>query len=436
METSMNLKRMFLAALAVLTLASCSKEEVGQDPTAAEGVETLMSMSINRLKANSRAHYGDLDVTSEESTIEEVTVYIFNALGILEEVVDFDANTSTKTFKVTTGDKTFLAAANIPSLPTFTKGVTNLTTIKNAELSVANIAVAATDDQFWMTSLSDNTTATLVEITDPAYVPSSANDITIPVGRAVAKVGVYFNPTTQPGDGSLSGVKYKMHNNPVKMRLFTSNDAAGNRITPFYSATYAAANYFNNATYLATGVTFDAVLNKNLHDYPSYMTENSNLSPTKGNATLVMIKGVYTPGDVLDPATGATDAAWSSGDDFWRIANLDGSGNVISYEPEYYSVDPTTDLVIIAPQRVDKYTGGEAYYGLWLNDATQTNTVDRYTIKRNQYWSVEVTSVSGCGAPDEGGVIVEPGEELDADTYMKATISVEAWDDVEHPGGI
>jgi len=449
-QTSMKLRSILIAALAALTFASCSKDENGVPPVPTEGKDTYMSITLNTVKANTRAHYGNVNVTDEEKAIGDVTLYIFDSTGFLEKTVTFDATdvaARTKTFTITTGEKTFLAAVNIPGQPTFANGTTSISKVKEAVMNVADIDVPAkietpaADSRFWMTSLNDNTKATLVEITDPTAVGGTANDVTIPVGRVVAKVGVYYNPQSEPTDGALvpATVMYKAHNNPNKTMLFTSLNAAGNRVTPYFST---AGTYFNNTTYLPTTATFDSGDNKMYHDRPSYLMENSNASPTKLNTSFVMIKGEYQPTEVTDPDDAST-AAPASGASFWRIAKVDGSGNRTGeYLPAYYSKDPDvaqnpSSTVTLAADEVSvEYVGGVAYYGLWLSNDQESGTVNRYTVKRNQYWSVEVTSVSGCGEPDEPGVTETPDPDLDAETYMTATIEVEAWEEVERPGGI
>lgn len=449
----MKLRSIFVAALAAMTFVSCSNdktEEPGGGVTTPTGAETVMKLSLKRAQAT-KAHYGDLNVDAAkgEDLIKAVRVYIFNDMNVLEEWVDFAANEDEKTFIITTGPKTFHASVNMASAALFTPTkAMPLSEVKAKELAnsdiakVTDILADGTNAGFWMSTLADDQTETIEAATkDEVEGAAQKNNVEIEVGRAMAKVGVYYDPATasQTG-GTLTSVKYKMHNNPVKTMVLPSFNTAGHRVTPFYSASYAAANYFNNTTYLSTELTGGK------HTAPSYITENSNKVPAKGNSTFAMIEGVYTPTDNLVNADGTdyTGAALTPGADFWRIANYQDLGlpteKFLNYETGIYVAQPAAGQVNPASQKALKYDGGKSYYGIWLkNDAISNadlKTVEKHTIARNSYWSVTITSVSGPGSNEEGGVVIDPEIPIDEDTYMQATMSVVDWDEVSHSGGI
>lgn len=435
----MKTKLLSAILLSAMLAASCSKENSSPEPGAVEGAETFMSLTIDRARANTRAHYGDLDATDAESVINDVTIYILDKNDFLEKTVNFPSGTSTQTFTITTGPKTFLAAVNIPSLPNFANGTTHISEIQAVTLNVADIGVPvfidptnpSTDSNIWMTTLDDTNIADLIEL-DEASVPNSVNDVEIKVGRAVAKVGVYYNPSQTPADGDIdaSSVVYKAANNPDKMMLFPSVNSSGYRVTPYMSTT---GSYFDNADYLTTGLD-----SNNEHEYPSYIMENSNVNVSNDNASFVYVRGEYRPLQVIDPDDGSL-SSYTPGTSFWRIAKM-VSGKRDSWQAGYYSKDPdvsvnsSSTVTLAVDEQSFEYSNGEAYYGLWLMNDQESGTVNRYTVKRNQYWSVEITSVSGCGEPDENGV--KEGPDPEAETYMRASITVEGWESVERPGGI
>ncbi len=422
----MKIKSLLAVALAATTLFSCSKEDDhGPGTGFAEGVETFVKVNIHQAANNTKAHYGDLSATAEESVINDVQLFIFDDKGVFEQRVDYTTSAISGVVKTTTGKKTFMAAVNFPApLP----NPTTLADLKAAanEVAIANIAAAATDNNFWMTNVED-LEITLTTAVSEADADAGLNDITINVGRAVAKVGVYFNAPAS-ADGELTNVQYRVRNNPNRMRAFTSYDAAGNRITPYYNTAYNAANYFDNPTWLDTDLDMS-----NEHAYPSYMTENSNLVPTQQNSTYVEITGQFelAATTLVYDEDGLNPVAPVPGANFWRVYNTTTG----AYGSKYYREIPTAAEIAAEGGDVaaEYLTGGTCYYGLWLTDGTQSTTVDQSTIRRNTYWSVEILTVNGPGSHQ---TVVPGPDPLDEVTHIRANITVIPWEGVEQPGGI
>lgn len=372
-----------------------------------------------------------------ENYISDVRLYMFNSVGVLEAVEDFDPNQTLRTFQATTGSKSFVALVNMgANLPAHTLNSTSLTNFLEQVEAIADLSDIAADNAFWMSN-STPVAATLAEWDGTTGTVPTANDVRISVARMVAKIGVEFAPSTQIGGGKLepSTVEYKINNNPASTRLFSKRDAAGFLVTPFYDQTYASGNYWPevDADYKTTSVgtittgEFDATS-------VGYMLENSNIDPVGGNATYAVIRGQWVPDELLDqdglyPLN--TNPSINNGT-FWRIKNAAGD-----YYPEFYYELPVS--VLVSGDTPVEYTNGIAYYALYINDTEKSLAAeDKYVIERNTQWAVTITSVSGCGDSSEGELpgIVDPTDPLDVDSYIQASISVVDWVERGQLGGI
>lgn len=237
---------------------------------------------------------------------------------------------------------------------------------------------------------------------------------------------------TQPASGELSDVKFLLANNPKKMHYMAYVNNLGQLETPFFGdASVTAANYYPDLGVVTAGDFTDAN-----GTATAYGMENSNKEVKKGNATYALIQGKFTPKQVVDK-NGSNAAA---GADFWRIRLTDGS-----FTPEFYNEDPTTgsDFIDIkagdSGAAVVKYTGGECYYAFYLADNSVSNNATlKYTVKRNSFWKMTITDVSGVGSNTPGGVVsdLEVEDPIEANTFIKGTIQVLDWSVYNQSGGI
>lgn len=149
---------------------------------------------------------------------------------------------------------------------------------------------------------------------------------------------------------------------------------------------------------------------------------------------MAMIKGYFVPSTLLtadgqsvdsnpDPANGKVT--------FWRIATVrDGRR---TYDDGYYASQPVAALITADKEAVE-FVNGECYYPVWLaND--QSGNENKYTVKRNSYYKVTITSVTGAGGVDPGDVI-DPEIPLDRQVTIGVNITVSNWDDVDQSTGI
>ena len=207
----------------------------------------------------------------------------------------------------------------------------------------------------------------------------------------------------------------------------------------------------------------------------SYLTENSPKEAKRHKVTCLSIKAKWTPNDqaiILD-ANGAaaadqaaalakiTKAAGAGGNDgtFYRVQKWD-NGLIVGYCPGIYADMPTAwhevgtaintetgegQLTDDAADRdaakrdggylIVEYTNGIAYYAYWMKSTNTGAIAEKYALKRNNHYKVNIISVDGVGEPTEDDNL-DKDEDLEADTYMKATIEVLNWNVVDIEGGI
>lgn len=78
------------------------------------------------------------------------------------------------------------------------------------------------------------------------------------------------------------------------------------------------------------------------------------------------------------------------------------------------------------------YTNGECYYRINIQDKTYAENNNLfYSLTRNNFYQVNITSISGIGYPNESDVTIDPETPISQKTHMQAHISVEKWTVVE-----
>lgn len=362
---------------------------------------------------------------------------------------------------------------------------------------IANISGATTDNKFWMSNVyklgaTIEDQVTVLEKSQGDVVggtDETANNFTIYIGRMTGKVTLSFSDAlvVNSGDGTFDkdNAEYRVRNNPKRFYTFPVYEGT-QLISPYYNRTYDLPNptdYDDNNTKVGKNDFFD-----NGHDgggpgthtfvntkTNSYLTENSPKEAKRHKVTFLSIKAKWTPNDqaiILD-ANGAaaadqaaalakiTKAAGAGGNDgtFYRVQKWD-NGLIVGYCPGIYADMPTAwhevgtaintetgegQLTDAAADRdaakrdggylIVEYTNGIAYYAYWMKSTNTGAIAEKYALKRNNHYKVNIISVDGVGEPTEDDNL-DKDEDLEADTYMKATIEVLNWNVVDIEGGI
>lgn len=439
-----------LAAASMLTFASCETEApTEKTPTdgVVEGIPTTATISLTNSGPSTMAD-DDASGTASESKITDATLFVFNNADVLESIVKFEAADITAkkvTFETTTGAKRLFACINMNdkvtawNFKTVTTAanpgeITTLAQFKKKEQAIANFTDITADNNFWMTNLEAQPSQ--VTVTDAV----ASNKFTVNVGRACAKVSLAVGAGVTGSGGELSSVSYIVKQNPNKMYLMPvyngTNYTGKQLLTPYYDAAASANNYISSAS---------VVLNPATTAKPTYMTENSNSAILAGKATYLEVKGTWTPNlENTREANGSqSTVALTTGAPFWRIAQYDKTptapdAKITGYVNEFcYKALPTVQMG--TNQAPVKFENGVCYYAIFVQDknaGTDKELPLRYTIKRNSFFKVVITSISGPGSNDPGGVVPDPDKPVESTINMEVSIAVQNWTIADLNAGI
>lgn len=331
----------------------------------------------------------------------------------------------------------------------------------------------------------DETTAAGGDGDDPA-----TNNFKVYIGRMVSKVTPTFaaeaDLVINSGDGTIETkdgtvvAEYRVRNNPKRFYTFPVYEGV-QLVSPYYDKAYnpidgtgvypdalGAADFFDNGHDNGGNHTFV----KTATD--SYLTENSPQEAKRHKVTFLSIKAKWTPnanallldadGSIADDAAATlqkiTDAApTGNGGTFYRVQKWQG-GKIVGYCPGIYAETPTgwTEVggtpnnnagektTAVADRNAAKasvdpcylivtYDQGMAYWAYWMRSRLDGTIAEKYALKRNNHYKVNIISVDGVGEPTEDDNL-DKDEDLEADASMKATIEVLNWNVVDIEGGI
>lgn len=402
-----------------------------------------------------------------------------------------------KTFATTTGKKRLYALANLEDYSAI-ENIFNGQTAANKKLSnvckviqqIADISGATTDNKFWMSNVYklgatiedqvevlnvDETTAAGGNGDDPA-----TNNFKVYIGRMTGKVTLSFSDAlvvnSKDGTFDKDNAEYRVRNNPKRFYTFPVYEGT-QLISPYYHRTYDLPNptdYDDANTKVGKNDFFD-----NGHDgggpgihtfvntkTNSYLTENSPKEAKRHKVTFLSIKAKWTPskdalflnanGSVAGDLSGTIAG---NGGTFYRVQKWE-NGKIVGYCPGIYAETPTnwTDVggtpgngagalnTAVADRNAAKasadacylivtYDQGMAYWAYWMRSRLDGTIAEKYALKRNNHYKVNIISVDGVGEPTEDDNL-DKDEDLEADASMKATIEVLNWNVVDIEGGI
>lgn len=437
---------------------------------------------------------GTSQATEVEKKITDAVVLVFNSDDVLENYVKFEdaelaAAPYAKIFATTTGKKRLYALANLGDYSKI-EAIFNGQTAANKKLSnvckviqeIADISGATTDNKFWMSNVY-KLGATIEDQVTVQKGDENTNNFTIYIGRMVSKVTPRFaaDLVVNSGDGTIKtdNAEYRVRNNPNRFFSFPVYNAAGLLTSPYYDRNYTdggsyvadglgAGDFFDNGTAAAFGKTMGQ---------DSYLTENSPKEAKRHKVTFLSIKAKWEPNakaiilsaDGSYAANQAAELAKITGGDgsFYRVQKWE-NGLITGYCPGIYADIPAAwhevgtaintetkagQLTDAAADRdeaktkskdaqnankaylVVKYTDGIAYWAYWMRSRLDGTIAEKYALKRNNHFKVNIISVDGVGDPNEDDNL-DKDEDLEADASMKATIEVLNWNVVDIEGGI
>ena len=421
-----------LAAISMLSFASCETDPAAEKNLASdvvEGIPTTATITLTNAPSTMATESGE----SNESQIDNATLYVFNNADVLESIVPFsveDIGAKKVTFQTTTGAKRLFVCANMNNIlanfnfKTVTTAanptaVTKLDAFKKTQAAIANFTSINADNKFWMTNLE-------AQPAQETVTANGANKFTVSIGRACAKVRLSLGTGVVGSGGTLKNLKFKTKNNPNTMYLMPVYEGANytgkQLLTPYYGAD-VQGTYIDGSAQVSFTTTGGV----------SYLTENSNESIKAGKASYLEVEGIWTPNqDQIVDENGNHTTVGLTGGTFWRIAKYDGDpasgGKIIGYKPYCYNASPKTGVE--ANQKAIQYQGGKCYYAIYLQDknaGTDQELKLRYTVKRNTLFDVVISSISGPGANDPGGVVPDPDQPVETVVSMEVSISIAPW---------
>lgn len=398
-----------------------------------------------------------------------------------------------KTFATTTGKKRLYALANLENYSKI-EAIFNGQTAADKKLSnvckviqqITDISGATEANKFWMSNVYKHG-ATIEDQVTVQKGDENTNNFTIYIGRMVSKVTPKFadNLVINSGDGTIEKnehgtvvAEYRVRNNPTRFFSFPVYNEAGLLTSPYYDRNYTEGGSYD-ADGLGAGDYFDNGHDADVADgiahtfvaagTDSYLTENSPKDAKRHKVTFLSIKAKWEPnknatflaanGTKMDAADGMEAIKTTNQGTFYRVQKWK-SGKIEGYCPGIYTAQPTafhkeiiddatdgaqdelvTREVAKADQTADTkyvvatYTNGMAYWAYWMRSRLDGTIAEKYALKRNNHYKVNIISVDGVGDPNEDDNL-DKDEDLEADASMKATIEVLNWNVVDIEGGI
>lgn len=437
---------------------------------------------------------GTSQATEVEKKITDAVVLVFNSDDVLENYVKFeDAELATapyaKTFATTTGKKRLYALANLGDYSAIEKifNGTDGHTAADKKLSnvckviqqIANISGATTDNKFWMSNVY-KLGATIEDQVTVQKGDENTNNFTIYIGRMTGKVSLDFAAqlAIKSNDGTFDkdNAQYRVRNNPKRFYTFPVYEGT-QLISPYYNRTYDLPNptdYADANTNVGKNDFFDNGHSPDgthafvAHDVDSYLTENSPKEAKRHKVTFLSIKAKWTPNEnalylntngTVDAGGTVKTAIEGNQGTFYRVQKWQG-GKIVGYCPGIYAETPANWTEVggtpgddagklftpVADRNaakasadacylIVKYDQGMAYWAYWMRSRLDGTIAEKYALKRNNHYKVNIISVDGVGEPTEDDNL-DKDEDLEADASMKATIEVLNWNVVDIEGGI
>ena len=463
-----------------------------------EGIPTYATVSLSQgTGAGTYADAGDYvngnsPASEAEKKITDAVVLVFNSDDVLENYVKFEdaelaAAPYAKIFATTTGKKRLYALANLGDYSKI-EAIFNGQTAANKKLSnvckviqeIADISGATTDNEFWMSNVY-KLGATIEDQVTVQKGNENTNNFTIYIGRMTGKVTLSFSDAlvVNSGDGTFGkdAAQYRVRNNPKRFYTFPVYEGT-QLISPYYNRTYdlpTPTDYADANTNVGKNDFFDnGHADGGNHTFvptatDSYLTENSPKEAKRHKVTFLSIKTKWEPtenalflnanGSVADNKTAEIAKITGNQGTFYRVQKWE-NGKIVGYCPGIYAETPTAwtevggtpgndvgqKTTAVADRDAAKgsadacylivtYDQGMAYWAYWMRSRLDGTIAEKYALKRNNHYKVNIISVDGVGEPTEDDNL-DKDEDLEADASMKATIEVLNWNVVDIEGGI
>jgi hypothetical protein len=489
------MKKILLSLAAIATLASCSNDDLGNDPNnPGNGEQTYVQFTLNskETKAMTRA---DVD---PEITIKEASFYIFSA-GLLEAQIAVTAANKSGEIATTTGVKEVIILANTKSnwtelgvgkpFPTLVTGskiadvralledlkANNpyLTTPVTGALDYANTDVAeATAKGFIMTS------STVIDV-QPGGTRVNPIVIHTPAFRAGSKLALAVDETALnassvrkkiPGAISLSHFALTQTTKNIHLGRQQYQEGANSidQATGNPLATLPALN--TEKTYKGEISTPEGLVGyDHLYGYsdlksnetPSTFAPNAwKKSEAKAatNSALGITNYQFIPENIIAglaagskanrgevtfssvkmtylPTKGEMKNSAALGDvghSFFAIQHKES--RELAYDKFFHSANEGNEHLTENPNnmhQVVEYVKGVMYYRVDLSNVQHNGTIHKYSIFRNSQYLVDVNSIIDYGMPNVFDLAIDPTDPIEKEAKIDVTIKVIDYNKIE-----
>jgi hypothetical protein len=212
------------------------------------------------------------------------------------------------------------------------------------------------------------------------------------------------------------------------------------------------------------------------------VTENNNASASNAYSTYVVFAATYKPGNdniITAAPAGSTDAtclktgglggqptytangtqtdtlyyvkdanfaSLAGGKFFWGVNTLrDYMANVLGIPAVdlQKQVEDWSKITGTEQAKLQRYYQGQCFYRIWVKDSSAAQSADKFLVRRNHIYEINVNEFKGPGIADPYSIIdpdpaTGPEELEESDTYVTTTINVVPWHKVTQtePGGL
>ncbi|MEF9924076.1 MAG: Mfa1 family fimbria major subunit [Muribaculaceae bacterium] len=444
----MKIKSIILSVLAFTALMSCQKEGLDNPDNGQTGEKTFAGISISFPLEGDRSvsrAADDGNAIASEKAVKSVGIYIVDKAkraimqSALLTAADFTVTngicTVNKTIATTTGAKLIYAVLN-PSDEVKAQIASEngyvFTNARELSMTVDKFGLAwdaATnrpkiDGTGALTMSSD--VAVEKTLTVMTEEEAKKNPIALKVQRNTAKVAVKDDAKLTVIGGESIGRMFTLAA-IAKTSYLVQQKSGGNIITPativptdagdlvtYFAKHYTALSKDETAYGKWNNVNASTATNTTYNGY--FALENNVNAKHAGNTTAAIIKGNFTPTEVVLTA----DAA---GNILSKGAGVDGQSFYVQKSTNYYW--STTAYNTYATDDTKKaefskiYTSGVGYYRIWVQ-----NTDKSKSVKRNSYYVLNITKINGPGSPE---IPTDPVDPVEEDTQISVTIEILPW---------
>ncbi len=430
-----------LLLFAVL-LAGCGSDRNPLDYFNLDGKKSSDAKAYIQLTLNAA------DTRADDSAISLVNLYVFNADGNLEQIVDnveyatdnvieLDVEPGTKAIYAITANEIFGSKISDGSTST-------ATTLSEFESMVFESTLSSLITTAGFVMAGKQTDVPIAVSNTEGYVPDT-NKLSITLQRLVAKVTVDASNLEVGSSlftiGTDIGFKVFQTNNEM---ILSQNGYIHSSFDEISSTdgTYETYTFDNKDIDYS-----DASVSSSSTPQYQYMPENIVANPVTGNTTFVSVKVPIRPKTVFyDYNNVPTMTTYDNKSDFYvyGVVKEDDPYTIVDFYRYYmdyigyYYESALSCLSVMNSSPGDglkyvllKYVGGCAYYRVNIKDKNDS----KYQVCRNTLYTISLQTLSSMGAPSEE--YLRPSDaatQLSSDeqltyTSTSATLSVGDWTD-------